>query len=79
MATTVKMPDGTDVPAEELKFDVISEPWAEYRCNNGMTVKLRATAIRIFRVLDENGDQLMNVNGEPVIVVRNTRQVSASP
>ena len=78
MATKYTLPDGTEVMVQEMRFNVISEPWAEYQLEDGTTVRFRASAVKIFRILDDKGDPALTRTGEPWVIVRNTRIVTAS-
>lgn len=59
---------GQNVAGQLLEYDTISEPWSEYRCEDGTTLKLRVIASEIVR-LDQysQGDPVYMVKMSPVV------------
>jgi hypothetical protein len=76
--TKVPIPGGGEILAREVEFEPIKEPWCEYRLLDGGTVKIRATALKIFRTVDEQGKPTHGPDGMPGIVVTQQNQVVAS-
>jgi hypothetical protein len=64
--------DGKPAEAEQLDFDTVKEPWAEYALEDGTRLRFRATANKIWRVVDR-----FSPTGEPMYVVNSTTVVVA--
>ena len=64
--------------AIEQQFEIDRENWNEYKLLDGGRVRIKTTVARIFRVVDENGNQLYNDSGEPHLVVRHKSDIVAS-
>jgi hypothetical protein len=54
-----------EVPAREAEFRPITEPWGEYELLDGGKVRVRATALKIYRVLDDDGKPRVLPDGQP--------------
>ncbi len=78
MPEKMKLGDGQEVSAQEVKFDTIEEPWCIYRLEDGTQVRLKTTVLKMFRVLDDDGNPAYTPEGDPFIIVRSSRQVTAS-
>lgn len=76
--TRVPMQGGGEVPAREVAFDPIKEPWCEYKLLDGGTVKVRATALKVYRVVDAQGKPTYGPDGQPAVVVTHAVQIVAS-
>jgi len=46
----LKMPDGSLVEGTPMDFDVVEEKWNSYKLVDGTIIKLKTTAIKIFRL-----------------------------
>ena len=46
----LKMPDGRLIEATPMKFEVVKEDWNEYKLDDGTIIKLKTSAIKIFRL-----------------------------
>ncbi len=57
---------------------MVREDWNEYKLLDGGRVRIKTTGARIFRVVDENGNQQYNDQGEPELVVRHKSDIVAS-
>ena len=66
---TVRLPDGTERDALDMDFTVKNEEWNEYNLDDGTTVHLKTPAIRIFRLLDDDGEPSFTDEGEPELFV----------
>lgn len=75
---TIKMEDGRELPAQEVPYETVVEPRSEYKLEGGITLKLRTVAIKMLRVVDDDGNPAFTDDGEPWIIARNTRQLSVS-
>ena len=75
---TLKAPDGTEVKAREVPFRVVEEHWNEYALEDGTTVRLRTSAVKILQILDENGEPAKTPDGDPNIVVNHQTNVVTS-
>lgn len=80
MARIIKIPlgDGTEANAIEQEFEIGREEWNEYKLVDGGRVRVRTSVLKIFRAVDESGKPLSGPDGDPIISVRHTIQVSAS-
>jgi hypothetical protein len=76
----VKVPvaPGVELPARELDFEPVKEAWSEYKLEDGGKVKIRATALRIFRVVDDQGKPAFQPDGQPFVIVTQSGQVVAT-
>ncbi len=74
----VPAPGGGEQLIREIDFEIVHEDWSEYRLKDGGTVRLRATALKIARIVDENGKPLTTPDGDPAISVNPQIQVVAS-
>lgn len=72
------LPNGGTVDAREEEFDVVKEEWCVYRLKDGGTVRIRATANSIFRILDAEGKPTYTPDGQPNVLVQQAFQVVAS-
>lgn len=77
MPETITLEDGSDVQAKEVAFETVEEPWGRWRLEDGTLVRMKVVAVRIFRVLDESGEPAYTDDGEPWVVVRNVRHLTA--
>ncbi len=76
----VKVPvgNGIELSAIELDFEPVKEAWSEYKLSDGGKVRIRATAMKIFRVLDAEGKPAYQPDGQPFMIVTQSGQVVAS-
>lgn len=76
----VKVPvaPGVELPARELDFEPVKEAWSEYKLEDGGKVRIRATAMKIFRVIDDQGKPAYQPDGQPFVIVTQSGQVVAS-
>lgn len=65
-----------DVTDED--FEIVTEPWNEYRLLDGGRVRVKTTIHKIYRVLDANGKQKISPDGDPEVLVRHNAQIVAT-
>ncbi|MDD5467694.1 MAG: hypothetical protein PHS96_07790 [Anaerolineales bacterium] len=71
-------PNGETHKVEELDFEVVSEPWTEYKLSDGTSLKMKIVALKAFRVLYPDGKPAYNAEGDPFVIMRHNVQISAS-
>ena len=64
--------------AVEQQFDIGREEWNEYKLLDGGTVRLKTTVQKIYRLVDADGNQLYNAEGELHLLVRHRSDVVSS-
>jgi hypothetical protein len=72
------MVDGRERDAVEAEFEPGSELWCSYKLMDGGTVRVRATASKIFVVLGDDGKPLLTNQGDPLVNVDYNVQITAS-
>lgn len=75
---TIRLPNGTEVKAQEVMFETVKEGWNEYALANGVTVRFRTVALKIFQILDDEGKPSYTAEGDPNILVRSENKVVTS-
>lgn len=73
--TRIQIANGEERDAIELDFEVHKEEWAEYKLLDGGQVRLKTSALKIFRILDVDGNLANDPNGDPFIMVRHNTQI----
>jgi hypothetical protein len=58
------LPDGRKVLVVEVDFEIIQEDWNEYRLNDGGKLRLKTNLVRVFRIVDEQGQPVHDANGD---------------
>lgn len=71
-------PDGITRKIEELDFDIVKEDWSEYQLSDGTYMKMKTVVLKVFWVLDDQGNRTYTPDGDPNLLVRNSNQVIAS-
>lgn len=74
--TTIRV-EGEERDALELDFDAVEEGWNIYEAERGITAKVKLVVMRLFAVLDENGEIEYTDSGEPFVVARYQHNTSA--
>ena len=74
----VKLADGRDVNAMEVAFDIRREDWNEYELSDGGRVRVKTVVQKILKVVDDEGRQVYDANGDPIMIARNSVVISAS-
>jgi hypothetical protein len=67
-----------ELPAREVAFEAIAEPWAEYKLLDGGRIRLRTTVLTIYRVLKDDGTPAYQPDGQPFFVITGAPQMAAS-
>ena len=67
--TKIRLPDGSERNALDMDFTVKSEEWNEYSLDDDTTVRLRTSAVRVFRLMDDDGEPSFTAEGEPELFV----------
>ena len=75
---TIAMPDGSQVKAQEVEFELQREGWSQYVLPDGTVVKLKTTVLKILQVLDDKGNPARTVEGDPFLIVNHRTDVIAS-
>lgn len=65
---------GRAVEAERMQFQATEEPWAQYRLEDGSTVKLKLVVSDVFKLTEAD-----SVTGLPQYVVRSSNVMSVEP
>lgn len=66
------------VDVSEEDFEIVVEPWNEYRLLDGGAIRIKTTVHRVFRVLDANGKPKVTADGDPEVIVKHATQVVAT-
>lgn len=66
-----KFPDGREVNAEEIAINQANENWNEYLLEDGSTIRLKAVAVKVIRLVGEYDN-----SGNPVYFINSTNIVS---
>ena len=69
---------GKTLKVREESFSINNEDWNSYDLKGGTSVHAKLTAIKIFRVLDDEGNPKFSPLGEPQVIVRHQVQIAAS-
>jgi len=72
------MPDGSQAKAQEVDFQPQAEVWNQYLLQDGTTVKVKTTVLKILQVLDDKGNPARTVEGDPFLIVNHRIDVIAS-
>lgn len=74
----VKLGDGRDVNAIEVSFEIRREEWNDYELADGGQLRVKTVVHKILKVVDEDGKQVYDGNGDPIMIARNNVIISAS-
>ena len=78
MARISKIKAGNqEIDALEVDFDIHREDWNEYKLLDGGTVRVKTTVIRIYKAVDEEGNQRYLEDGNPFMIVNHKLEVVA--
>lgn len=81
MSKVIKLPidGGNFVSAIEVPYDTKSEDWNAYDLHDsGTRVRVKTIVQKIYRVVDDSGNQIYNPDGEPSYIVRHGTIVTVS-
>ena len=76
--TIIRLENGEQRQAVELDFNVQDEQWNLYPLLDGGHVRLKTTAVKIFRILDADGNPDFTPEGEPLVRVTHVTYVAAT-
>ena len=66
-----------EVHAYELEYETIREDWNQYRLPDGRLVRVKVLVSRFCQVVDDDGNDLINPDGSPVLIASNRVEVVA--
>lgn len=66
-----------EVDAYELEYETIREDWNQYRLPDGRLVRVKVLVSRFCQVVDDDGNDLINPDGSPVLIASNRVEVVA--
>jgi hypothetical protein len=64
-AKPLKLPDGTQAYGVEVEFETTREEWNIYTVSDGTRLHIKTNLVRAYRLVDEQGNQLYDPDGEP--------------
>jgi hypothetical protein len=67
-----------EVNVKDVDFNIVREEWSEYTMEGGGSIRIRATALRISRIVDAQGKPTYQPDGQPAVVVNSQVQIIAS-
>ena len=70
--------NGQEHFAIEQSFTIASEQWNEYTLADGGHVRMKTTPIKIFKLVDSEGQPLYDGEGELRFLVRHTTTITSS-
>lgn len=73
--TRIQIANGEECDAVELDFEIHKEEWDEYKLLDGGRVRLKTSALKMFRILDADGNPAYTPDGSPFILVRHNTQI----
>jgi len=70
--------DGVTRKVMEMDYVADKEEWSVYKLEDGSTVRMRVTAGKIYRVLDNDSNPQFNPDGDPFFIVTHSIQIVSS-
>ena len=70
--------DGKPTKGIERDFTIREENWSAYDLLDGGLIRLKTTALKIFQVVDDEGNPLNAPDGTPMFVVQHKSDVVAT-
>ena len=67
-----------DLNAIEVQFEIAHEEWNEYKLLDGGKIRLKTSPLKVYRVVDDDGNTVRTADGDPRMMVRHNTQVVAS-
>lgn len=67
--TLITLPDGTVLRGYEVNFEVEKESWSVYTLDNNIRLRTKHTALKIFLLVDEKDELLVDELGEPQVFI----------
>jgi hypothetical protein len=77
-AVKVEVPGRGALDAIELQFNPQQEGWSEYRVSDGGLIRMRATALHVYRVVDRQGRPAFLPDGQPDYIVTTQTQMTST-
>lgn len=74
----VQLANGEEREAVELDFEIQNEQWDEYKLLDGGRVRMKTSALRMFRVLDVQGNHAYTPEGDPFILAHHNTLIVAT-
>ena len=72
------MPTGPqEFDAYELAYETIKEDWNQYRLPDGRLVRVKVVVSRIAQVVDSDGNEQLNPDGSPFLILSNRVEIVA--
>ena len=66
MPRTIKLKiGGVEYTGREEQFEIVKEDWSEYKLLDGGRVRVKTSAQKIIRIIDENGNPALTPEGDP--------------
>ena len=62
----VQGPDGSTVEAEVLDFKIEREDWVVYKLEDGTTLRMKVTLLKVGKAVDGEGNVRYKADGEPL-------------
>ena len=75
--TKIKVGD-QEVSGIDQQFQISREEWNEYKLLDGGTVRVKTSVQRIYRLVDDDGRQLYNANGDPHVILQHKTDAVAT-
>ena len=70
----LKLVDG-EVNGVEQDFEISREEWNEYKLLDGGVIRMKTSVLQIFKVVDDDGGPVYNVQGIPQMLIRHKSDV----
>ena len=70
--------NGEEHFAIEQSFTIASEQWNEYDLADGGRVRMKTTPVKIFKIVDGEGQPLYDEEGELQFFIRHTTTIASS-
>ena len=70
--------NGQEHLAIEQSFTIATEQWSEYALADGGRIRMKTSPVKIFRLVDSEGQALFGGDGEPQFLVRHTTTITSS-
>ena len=70
----LKLVDG-EVNGVEQDFEISREEWNEYKLLDGGVIRMKTSVLQIFKVVDDDGGPVYNVQGAPQMLIRHKSDV----
>lgn len=68
----IRTPDGREVGAEDIDFEVMKEDWNEYKLKDGTTLRVKTVVTSIIRTEDHDP-----MTGDPTYIIKSGNMLRA--